>query len=71
MMNARLESLVSLTANTRNQIWPAFAGGCRLDGTMDLALKAMDGWESIEVRPLEGQKAFASIPYVTGRAVKA
>ena len=61
----------SIDANAAWQIWPALTGGCRLDGRMDLHLRAMDGWARTEVRPLAEQRDFASVPFVSGRAVKA
>ena len=63
--------LTTLFARVVNIIWPAFMGGCRLDGKLDQICQAMGGWEEKEIVTTPEFQGFEVFRYVRGRCVKA
>jgi len=61
---ARYQDLVQV-------IWPKFMAGCNINRPTDEILRRAGTWDKVELGPPQGQKTYESIPFSTGRLVKA
>jgi SAM-dependent methyltransferase len=52
-------------------LWPALMGGCQLDGKLDKVVRAMSGWETIEIENIREYKGHEVFRYAKGVCVKA
>ena len=52
-------------------VWPAFMGGCRLDGKLDAVVMGMGAWATKDVRPTDDYQGHEVFRYTIGICQKA